>query len=229
MTQSKTRRTALPLHGRGVETILKLKGHPTEDHIRERACETSQSRRRAPLRELKNWRQAERDLEQEGAEKATPGTKHILRIVMVGNDCRLLPYVWRLTGFFLRRFPTAEYCWTHWSFADLENPITGAVAAGAGAVADWVVFCQATSAPLPPHVKSWLERCLAGQGESKATLGLLSLSKEGDGPGPIQSCLEEAAVRSGTGFVNVRDGLEAGAREQEREAPHHPTVEVPYD
>lgn len=152
-----------------------------------------------------------------------------LRIVMVNGDNIVLTYLWHLTVFFCRFFPMALHEWTHWSFADLETPITVGVATGAVAVADWVVFCQATSAPLPPHVQSWIERCLERKGENKATLGLLTLSHDRNGTNHIQTYLKEAASRTGTRFMNVQDCLCLSDRAREQKPPASATVEVPYD
>lgn len=63
--QAKTIRIALPQRGDGVTTILKLKTHPTEDQIRQRAYEIHQARGGAPGQELDDWLQAERELKQE--------------------------------------------------------------------------------------------------------------------------------------------------------------------
>jgi hypothetical protein len=63
--QKRAIRLALPQHGNGVETILKLKSHPTEDQIRQRAYEIHQARGGAPGRDLDDWLQTERELEQE--------------------------------------------------------------------------------------------------------------------------------------------------------------------
>ena len=55
----------MPRRGDGVTTILKLKTHPTEDQIRQRAYEIHQARGGAPGQELDDWLQAERELKQE--------------------------------------------------------------------------------------------------------------------------------------------------------------------
>lgn len=203
--------------------------------MRRHACEIHQARGGAPGRDLEDWPPTERHLKKDCTEPQTfPDVSDAkagqpLRIVMVGGDNMVLSYLWRLVPYFDRLFPMALHDWTYWSFADLEKPITATVASGVVAVADWVVFCQLTLAPLPPHVQSWIERCLERQSESKTTLGLLTLSKDRSGANPIQTYLQEEASRTGTKFIDVQDCLDGLASVPGEKPPQSPIVKVPYD
>jgi hypothetical protein len=80
-----------------------------------------------------------------------------LRIVLLNREAFVLTYVWQLTVFFERVCPTGLPVWGCWSYADIARSSEIAAASEAVRVANWVVFCQATPAALPSHVRRWAE------------------------------------------------------------------------
>jgi hypothetical protein len=131
-----------------------------------------------------------------------------LRIVMVWREALLLTYVWHLSAFFAQVCPSRRPDWKYWSYNDLlESPGTSA-AAEAVRGADWVMFCQATPAALPPHVRHWAEGWSAPERETRPFVGFLSLT--GDDLGSEDEalgCLRKLARKADWRFVAVRDFL----------------------
>ncbi len=136
-----------------------------------------------------------------------------LRIVVVNREAFLLTYVWHLTAFFERVWPTGLPVWEYWSYADIAQPSGMAAASEAIRVANWIVFCQATPAALPSHVQRWAENWPSQEREAQTVVGFFSLTgDEAGAESKAQACLRKLARKANWGFVAVRDCL-WGARD----------------
>ena len=102
-----------------------------------------------------------------------------LRIVVVNREAILLTFVWQLTAFFQRVSPTRLPAWLCWSYADLARTSRVAAATRAVRTADWVVFCQATSKPLPTHVRRWADSWPHRRSAPGPAIGFFSLTTTG--------------------------------------------------
>jgi hypothetical protein len=142
-----------------------------------------------------------------------------LRVVMVYREAFGLTYVWHLTSFFERVCSTRLPAWEFWSYADIAQPPGAAAASDAVRVANWVVFCQATSSALPPHVQRWVESWPSQEREPQALVGFFSLTGNDSGSeGKAPACLRKLARKANRGFVAVQDcvrGARSGARDED--------------
>jgi hypothetical protein len=131
-----------------------------------------------------------------------------LRIVMVWREALLLTYVWHLSAFFAQLCPSGRPDWKYWSYNDLLESSGTSAAAEAVRWADWVMFCQATPASLPPHVRHWAEGWSAPERETRAFVGFLSLTGSDSGfEDEALVCLRKLARKADRRFVAVRDFL----------------------
>ncbi len=131
-----------------------------------------------------------------------------LRIVVVNREAILLTFVWQLTAFFQRVSPTRLPAWLCWSYADLARTSRVAAATRAVRTADWVVFCQATSKPLPTHVRRWADSWPHRRSAPGPAIGFFSLTTTGfDAEVKTQAYLRDLARSVGRCFIAVRDFL----------------------
>jgi len=126
---------------------------------------------------------------------------------MLNSEAFVLTYASLLSIFFDRACPKVMPQWAYWSYAQLEVPAAAGMAAKEANLADWLVFCQATSAPLPRPVQCWAERWLGRRRRSKGGLGVLTLSDGTSEPAAIQTYLRGLASRTEMEFLDVGDWL----------------------
>lgn len=140
---------------------------------------------------------------------------------MVWREALLLTYVWHLTAFFRQLCPSRRPVWEYWSYNDLDTPSVTTAAGEAVREADWVMFCQATPASLPPHVRHWAERWSAPGRETRAFVGFLSLTGDDSGSEEeARACLRKLARKANRRFVVVRDFLSVDQSATLREVRH---------
>jgi len=129
------------------------------------------------------------------------------RIVMLNGEALVMTYTWLLTMLVSRAYPKALPQWAYWSYAQLEMPGAARRAAQDADLADWLVFCQATSAVLPRAVQRWAERWLGAKRRSKVKLGVLALSDGISKADGVETYLRGLASRTGMEFLDVGDWL----------------------
>ena len=109
---------------------------------------------------------------------AASGSDHPLHILLLNRDAFLLTYVWHLTAFFERVCPARLRIWECRSYGDIALTLDMAAISESVRVADWVVFCQATPATLPSHVRRWVESWHTREHNSKAWVGYFVLNND---------------------------------------------------
>ncbi len=131
-----------------------------------------------------------------------------VRIMMVNREAFVLTYVWHLTAFFGRVCPVGLPVWECWSYADIARPSGMAAASEAVRAANWVVFCQATQAALPLHIRRWAGSWPFPRREAELLVGFFSLIGDDSGSeGKAQAFLRNLARKAHWGFVAIRDCL----------------------